>query len=185
MTSVDSQISLTTIKRLAKAARDTFIALVATPASEEAIAEAVVVEVLSELRTEHTLISSSAIASLERENATLTEACGKQGEALNKGIDCLDSVAEAVSRFYDLKPNSSDMLLVSSEMSHALSLTPASVAKEVEEARIGRAVVEWLSWQNVPQDSGANALLIKLDLVIEQAKRKVIAQAREVPQCQV
>jgi hypothetical protein len=91
------------------------------------------------------------LASLESRCAAAEEAVGKKDEALSKGIDCLDSVAEAVSRFYDLKPNSSDMLLVSSEMSQALSLTPASVAQHAEEARVGRVFLAWFESPEVQE----------------------------------
>ena len=106
--------------------------------------------------------------------ATLTEAMGKKDEA----IDALHSMLfrKCSKRICHLSPEKretcGDDLCqgVVADAYRALSLSPASVAQHAEEARIGRAVVEWYRSQG--------RISIVLNPALEQLG-EVIAKARQ------
>jgi hypothetical protein len=111
------------------------------------------------------LDGSKRIASLETRLAAAEEACTKKDEALKAAKRTLDLVAAFAPP--SLREKAIDEINL---IDAALSLTPPSVAQQVEDARIGRDVVEWLAHKE------RNGVVLRVSAVELKA---VIAQAED------
>jgi hypothetical protein len=108
--------------------------------------------------TKYALVNPQELAALEAEAAkvaTLTEACSKKDEALR----------DARAGLWDENPATWEHEICA--IDDALELTPASVTQQAEEARIGRAVVDYI---NLPRRKGWAEWAQGLDEVIAKAR---------------
>jgi hypothetical protein len=96
----------------------------------------------------YALKDPSALASLESEVATLKAACAKKDEALDAAyaaLRCLDSCFEKSGDqcVFGGEEKPCKAVQAKDTVTKALSLSPQSVAEQVEYARVGKAFTEW------------------------------------------